>query len=466
MKPPRLPGFDAVAGFPERSRWNEICLQCHSTHGRPRIESLDPPQMDTQVSEMGIACEACHGPGSEHVRLNQDPTRRYRLHVGEGDDPSAVDPMELDARRSTHVCGQCHGVTSHFKRDATGEYQATSEEAEAALADWSEHGSPYRPGDDLRAHRHVMSIDTPDISWLDQVFWSDGQVRVSGREYSGLRLSPCWPEIACTSCHEMHPDPSAGRSLDEWRDDQLKPGMRGDLACRQCHEGFGDDAAVSAHTHHPASSSGSRCMNCHMPYTTYGLLKAIRSHQIDSPSVAASVETGRPNACNQCHLDRSLGWANDQLAKWYGAPKVELSDEQRDVSAAIVGALSGDAGQRALWAWSLGWGPAHEASGDDWQAVFLAQLLLDPYDAVRYVAQRSLRQLPGFADLEYDFVAPAEQRAAVGRRIAKKAQRRERAARPVAERTALLQQPDGKVDRDELVRWLRRRDDRQVILGE
>ena len=50
------------------------------------------------------------------------------------------------------------------------------------------------------------------------------------------------------------------------------------------------------------------CYNCHMPYTSYGLLKALRSHQITGPSVTTSVQTGRPNACNACHLDKPLGW--------------------------------------------------------------------------------------------------------------------------------------------------------------
>ena len=103
-----------------------------------------------------------------------------------------------------------------------------------------------------------------------------------------------------------------------------------------------------------------------MPYTTYGLLKAIRSHQVDSPDVTASVETGRPNACNQCHLDKSLGWAAAELETRYGIAPPELSRDQREVAAGVLWALEGDAGQRALAAWSFGWEPAREASGSDW----------------------------------------------------------------------------------------------------
>jgi hypothetical protein len=73
-----------------------------------------------------------------------------------------------------------------------------------------------------------------------------------------------------------------------------------------------------------------------MPHTTYGLLKAVRSHQIDSPRVKASLETGRPNACNLCHLDQTLEWASTWLSKWYGHPQAELSPEDRRVSAALL----------------------------------------------------------------------------------------------------------------------------------
>ena len=40
----------------------------------------------------------------------------------------------------------------------------------------------------------------------------------------------------------------------------------------------------------------------------------------------------------------------------------------------------------------------------------LAELLDDPYSAVRFVAHRSLRTLPGFGNYDYDFLAPPAER--------------------------------------------------------
>ena len=44
---------------------------------------------------------------------------------------------------------------------------------------------------------------------------------------------------------------------------------------------------------------------------------------IESPDVATTLKTGRPNACNLCHLDKTLDWTAEHLAKRRKA-KVEV----------------------------------------------------------------------------------------------------------------------------------------------
>ena len=75
-------------------------------------------------------------------------------------------------------------------------------------------------------------------------------------------------------------------------DKQLKEGMDGNQACLRCHQQY--EKELTAHTHHGSESSGSLCYNCHMPYTSYGLLRAIRSHQIDRPTVVSALQAKRP----------------------------------------------------------------------------------------------------------------------------------------------------------------------------
>lgn len=378
--------------------WNNTCIECHSTGPTPGFD-FSTEEFESRVAEMGISCEACHGPAEEHVAFHRNPLNRYRERLDDGGDPTIVQPERLDHVRSSHLCGQCHGVW-------------IAEDAQT----WLKEGHPFRPGDDLTDSRFLVrpaaSPDDPRLAELlerypDALrsrFWSDGMVRVSGREMSGMIESPCFApgEMSCLSCHSMHEsDP----------DDQLAAGMRTNQACIQCHEGFSDEAALATHTRHPVESSGSQCMSCHMPHTTYGLLKAIRSHEIDSPRVTTTLATGRPNACNLCHLDRPLGWTADYLEAWWDQPRPALSRDREEISAVLLDLLTGDAGQRVLAAWHLGWEPARDASGRDWLAPWLGHLLHDPYAAVRYVAGHALQTLPGWEGVGYDYLAPRQERA-------------------------------------------------------
>jgi hypothetical protein len=343
--------------------------------------------------------------------------------------------------------------------------------------EWKQHGSSFRPGDDLEQTASIISnansdkaafreLEERDPDFLRSMFWGGGIVRVSGREYNGLIESPCFKrgEMACVSCHSMHKSRDDPRSLDEWADDQLGPGMDGNPACLQCHGGFSDPEVLAGHTHHPLESSGSECQNCHMPHTTYGLLKAIRSHQVDSPSVGTDIDHGRPNACNLCHLDRPLAWTAEKLKLWYDTDIPEIPADDRQIAAGVRWVLEGDAGVRALVAWSMGWSAAQEAAGTSWLAPYLAELMDDPYDAVRIIAYRSVKTIPGFEQTVFDEFEAPEQRAAAAGALRK---RWEGLPAPATGRgAATLFDEYGRVQQSELERLLGRRDNRPVTLAE
>jgi hypothetical protein len=365
--------------------WNELCIACHSTHGQPRVLDGQPPE--TQVAEFGIACESCHGPGAEHVLANRNPVRRLALRLGDGPDDTITNPARLPPLRSAQVCGQCHAVQ--------------------ALADpqrWLREGSPYRPGEELFITRVQAHGDDPRSQ--ETRFWPDGRVRVGGREYPGIVESACFAsgELTCSSCHRMHQAADDPRPPEEWADDQLEVGMRGDAACLGCHPALRSAEAQRAHSHHEAESSGSRCQACHMPHYAFGLHKATRSHHIAIPTAQETAEAGRPNACNLCHLDRTLAWTAERLAEWYGMPRPELSEREEEVALGVWWPLAGDANPRALAGWHMGYGPAQRASGTDWMAPYLAHLLSDAYEVNRVVAFHALRTLPGFEALEVDYM--------------------------------------------------------------
>jgi len=218
--------------------------------------------------------------------------------------------------------------------------------------------------------------------------------------------------MSCLSCHDMHSGENDKRPKEQWADDQMKIGMRGNQACLQCHQEYKSPEQLALHTHHAAGSTGSNCYNCHMPHTTLGLMKAMRSHTIDSPSVAATVATGRPNACNLCHLDKSLAWTAKHLEQWYDIESPKLNIQEKELASSIRWVLKGDAGQRAIAGWHFGWEPAQKASGTNWMSPFLAELLTDSYDVVRFIGYHSLKNVPEFSKFDYDFVAPVEAREA------------------------------------------------------
>lgn len=463
LSPPGMPQFTLGGG-----EWNFTCNRCHATRSKPRLE--ESGAADTHVLEFGISCESCHGAGAAHVAANQDPRRRYALHAEGKRDATIVNPAALEPRLASQVCGQCHGV--FFDKD------------ENALLKWAEEGLSYRPGDELTDSRAIVryslgprdptvaAILAREPMAMRNKFWSDGMVRISGREYNGLLESPCYrvesatrARMTCMSCHRLHKADDDPRSLDTWADDQLNASVEGDANCVQCHHEYDADAARASHAHHKPESTGTRCVNCHMPHTTYGLLKAERSHTIDSPDVKTALETGRPNACNLCHLDRTLAWTAKYLKEWYRKESPPLDEDESTIAAAVLWALKGDAGQRALAAWHMGWPPALEASGSEWTPPYLSQLLGDDYGAVRLTAYRAIRTQPDYTDLKYDFLAPRASRAEAARHVYAIWVGRRRAGDGKDRRPLLLDGAE-KLNTDLVRRLLSQRDTRPLYLNE
>ena len=402
LMPPELKDYYPVGA------WTGACMDCHVTQGRSRF--VKGNRWDSQVAEFGIACESCHGEGREHIEVNRNPLRRFKMHLTGAPDPTIKNAARLTGPESALACGQCHSVWAF-------------ENMEKKI-DFNRHGSVFRPGQDQLGQRFVVQPGSDDHreqkdfiaktepDFFKNRFWGDGMIRVTGREYNGVQASPCFKggEFSCLSCHEMHPaETASSQQVKQWRSGQMRPGMQSDNACLQCHKDM--SANIAAHTHHSPASEGSRCYNCHMPHTTFGLLQAIRSHQVSSPNVNESVAYGRPNACNLCHLDKTLAWTADKLRTWYNQTPPELSHDDQTIAASVQWIVKGDAGQRALLAWGMGWKPAQDISGREWLYPLVIYTMNDPYAAVRFGAWKSLQTLPGFEGHVFNYTAGDQERA-------------------------------------------------------
>ncbi|HMJ51892.1 MAG TPA: cytochrome c3 family protein [Polyangiaceae bacterium] len=389
-----------------RAIWNLNCIFCHNTGIAPGVVTAQNGRgwriehADSHVSDLGISCEACHGPGRTHGERNRSPTTRYLAGWNPTATRDIVDPMRLAQSESIAVCGQCHSQRLPDPRDRLPTFLAT--------------GPTFRPGDVLQGHVAPLTRDTPvpdddqPDAYRDR-FWSDGTARLSSYEYLGVTQSPCFKDrqFTCERCHTMHGGDIRG---------QISPGMRGDQACTQCHRNIAED--IQAHTHHLPSSTGSRCLDCHMPRMVYGILEVHRSHRVESPDVKRDVESGRPNACTACHLDRSALWAAERMRDFWGS-KYEPPDSRKDgaplgLSDALASLHAGDPVQRVVYAWQFG--RADAALSKETRTALLGNLLVgfvDPYGAVRLTARRSALRLDqmlnlGLSDVFLSFDVQAE----------------------------------------------------------
>lgn len=454
---PRSAAFLQPPDAPEHiARWNSNCVVCHSVAGQPR-HAMRGDHFETTVAELGIACEACHGPARDHAERRRSPISRYQQHLSGRPDPTIKNPEALSPERAAAICGQCHAYFVPLKEGV-----------------WWHSGytRDYRPGQPLtRGRRLIRYAERRDVEGLvdaplNSIFWPDGSVRVGGREYNGLIESACYMrgrgdrKLTCLSCHTMHQgEPEA----------QLRPELDQDQLCLSCHESA--KVRLKEHTHHEPESVGSRCVNCHMPKTSYALFRAIRSHRVDSPTPGQP----KPSACTLCHLDRTRAWADHFLRSWVNAAAPDsvfgrgqqpvAAEGPEDVAESVEFLLSGNAVERALWASAMGDRAAQSAAGDGWQAPLLIELLDDPYAVVRRMAFKSLRTLPGFSDYAFDFVESDQTSRIAEARQRWLSQLRASPAQRKA-KSLVLRLSSGQLDEKRLRQLEDRRDDTPVMIAE
>lgn len=388
-----------------RVEWDNNCIFCHNVKARPRYDAARGTYA-AEVAEMGIACEACHGPAEAHVKRNADPLRRYLLYFG-AHDPTIRSPRTMTPGRQAQVCGHCHGQRLPNPR--------------RRLAQFILDGDPYTAGEDLAAFTAPIDAHT-ELEGADFAprFWRDGTPRLTAYEYQGLLQSKGHENtrLTCISCHSMHRGDPRG---------MIRDAMRGDAGCLQCHAEIARD--VAGHTHHDPSGAGSRCYACHMPRTTYGILAIHPSHRITNPEPAIAWRYDMPEACTLCHVDRTAAWAAREEARQYRKPEpTDLPGAREwETAEAIRALLAGDAVQRAVAIEALADSVAYArpAASRAWVAPFLMLAMEDGYPAARDFAWRGLRRVvareavawPALAAAsrlpEFDYLAEPPVRAAV-----------------------------------------------------
>jgi tetratricopeptide (TPR) repeat protein len=291
----RIPPGDVLYWTRITQNWNYMCAECHSTNLRKNYV-YNEKAYHTTWSEIDVSCEACHGPGSVHIDWAQkvengsspdiSPDMGLVVRLKDTDQATWIfDPDSVTARRSVprqsdelvQMCSRCHSR----RAVATEDY---------------DHGGSL--------------LDTHWPSLLEEdLYFADGQIQDEVYVYASFLQSKMYKAgVVCKDCHEPH---------------SIKPYAVGNTLCFRCH--MASEYGTRKHHFHDPAKEGASCTECHMHERTYMVVDPRRDHSIRVPRPDLSDKLGTPNACNQCHPDKSTQWATDYLRKWYGQ---DLLDRQ------------------------------------------------------------------------------------------------------------------------------------------
>jgi tetratricopeptide (TPR) repeat protein len=264
--------------------WNGMCATCHSTNLKKNY-NVQTNTYQTTWSDINVGCEACHGPGSRHVKWAELPDMA-RPKVENYD--LAVRTSELKSRELVELCAPCHS-----RRAILGDY----------------------------THTEKNLLDTMLPSLLTrELYFPDGQILDEVYAYTSFTQSKMYArDVRCSDCHNVH---------------SIKPVKEGNSLCLQCHRA--SDYDTSQHHFHkkkgekgdPIKSAdgkvlvevgtGAECVQCHMPGRFYMGVHYRLDHSIRIPRPDLGVKLGVPDACTRCHIDKTRRWSDEAITKWYG----------------------------------------------------------------------------------------------------------------------------------------------------
>lgn len=293
--------------------WNFVCAECHSTNLRRNYDAAND-RYATTWSDPSVACEACHGPGSNHVAWaeHRPGTERWPSEgltiamderAGVGWTPLATAPARsrpLASHREVETCALCHARR--------------------------------RPiGTDPGPTGNLLDTHVPEL--LDAPYYeADGQQHDEVYTYGSFLQSKMYARgVTCSDCHEPH---------------GAKLRAAGNAVCTQCHAAATYDAA--AHHHHAEGGVGAACVACHMLTRTYMVIDPRHDHSLRIPRPDLSVSDGVPNACSGCHADHDAAWAASAVRAWFGPERKGFQTYATALRVGRLGAPGAAVGLTAL----------------------------------------------------------------------------------------------------------------------
>jgi predicted CXXCH cytochrome family protein len=258
--------------------WNGRCAECHAT-GYEKRYSPRERRFSSRQSEIGVGCEACHGPAAAHVAWGRD-SRAFDQSkwAGVNADGFSIKFDQKNAEIELQQCAGCHSRRGTF--------------------------------DDASPMPGTLFHDSYRLALLrDGLYHPDGQIKDEVYVYgSFLQSKMSRRGVRCSNCHDPH---------------SAKLRVSGNALCTQCHNSAGNpdfpslrlaDYDTTKHHFHKAGTEGALCKSCHMIERVYMGVDGRRDHSFRVPRPDLSVAMGTPNACTDCHKDKSAAWAAADLA--------------------------------------------------------------------------------------------------------------------------------------------------------
>lgn len=272
---------DALHWTGRYQNWNAMCADCHSTLLTMNYDAKSD-SFSTTWQEQNVGCQGCHGPGGKHVDWAQNEQSVFES----GDAGLSVGFEGMEPHKVVETCAYCHSRRQSLKDGQ---------------------------------HAHEAYLDKALPSTLGPgLYHADGQIQGEVYVYSSYTQSAMYKAgVTCLDCHDPH---------------TTKVVAQGNTLCTQCHNEappsrFPQIVAMNydspEHHKHPQGTSGAQCVNCHMTEKTFMVVDPRRDHSFRIPRPDLTLATDSPNACNDCHDDRSAEWAKAAIEQWY--PSYERS---------------------------------------------------------------------------------------------------------------------------------------------
>jgi predicted CXXCH cytochrome family protein len=271
--------------------WNFMCAECHSTGVRKNYDAAKD-QFATSFAEISVGCETCHGAGSRHVGWAEEKRRWWSF--SQNDDPAMGLTERFTERRDASWLPDA--ATGNVRRSRPPRsLRIEVETCGLCHARRSEFSEAWAPGQRL-ADTHMVSPLAPGQ------YEADGQMLDEVYNYGPFMQSKMFAAgVTCSDCHDPH---------------SAKPRASGDGVCLQCHSS--EKYAAAAHHRHEGVTPPLTCASCHMPVRTYMIVHQRHDHSLRIPRPDLSVKLGTPNACNDCHADKSAEWSANAVERWHG----------------------------------------------------------------------------------------------------------------------------------------------------